>query len=97
MFDPIALDLREQSTGAIFAMARSLADQIEASDSLTLVLVTGEEVDPRTTIRLVDRLVQEAIWRKHRGIAKRLYDAANKHRAALGYLHPTFEQSHPKA
>jgi hypothetical protein len=96
MFDPIALDLREQSSGAIFAMARSLAEQIEESGSLTLVLVTGEEIDPRTIAALVDRLVDEAIWRRHRGIAKRLYDAANAHRTGIGRGMP-FEAAHPTA
>lgn len=94
MFDPIALDLREQNSGAIFAMARNLTALIEDQGTLTLTLVTGETLDARDVAMLADRLVTEAIWRKHRGIAKRLYDAYTAKVPRIGQLVPTFEQKY---
>jgi hypothetical protein len=91
MFDPIALDLREQSSGAIFAMARTFADQIEAANSLTLVLVTGDIIEARDTVRIARALVERAVEVKHRAIARRLFNAYTSRSPMIGALPITFE------
>lgn len=96
MFESIASDLREQSRGAIFAMARDLADLIEENDSLTLVLVTGEVVESRDTVGLARALVDAAVRVKHRAIARRLWIAYTSRSALISALPVTFEDVYPK-